>query len=235
MIRFFKKPDSDICRRYLAETGRRRPQRQPVGKTRFVVLDTETTGFDLCNDRILSIALFEVNGGIIDMAKSRKWLVCQPETAPTSATAIHGILPSESRCKGIAEKEVLEQLLPLLSGAILVGHHIHFDAGMLNKALKRHLKIKLRNHLVDTAHLAMQELIPFHRTGYANQRPPSLDEICAHLDLPVIARHTAEGDAFVTAEIFMMLCGRIRRRLQNRKVRRREPQLRDLPVFPFRK
>jgi DNA polymerase-3 subunit epsilon len=233
MMPFFKKPESEVCRRYRTETSGRLWKKAPVKEARIVALDVETSGFDLKSDRILSVALFDITGGQIDMARSRKWLVFQPETAATSATAVHGILPSETR-QGTAEKQVLEELLPLLTGAILIGHHIRFDALMLNKALLRHFKSGLRNHLIDTASLAMNELIAFHRTGYANQRPPSLDEVCAQLDLPVIARHTAEGDAFLTAEIFLLLYGRIRRRLTTRRIRRREPQLRDLPVSRFK-
>jgi DNA polymerase III subunit epsilon len=228
MISFFRKTGSEVCWRYLAETHRL-PRKTPVKDIRIIVLDTETSGFLPSKDRILSIALFDVTGGQIDLGSSRKWIVFQPETGPTSATAIHGILPCETRA-GVAEKTVLEELLPLLSGAILVGHHIRFDAAMLSNALLRHFKIRLHNQLIDTAILAMNELVPFHRSGYANQHPPSLDEVCAHLNLPVIARHTAEGDAFLTAEIFLMLCGKIRKRLAGRRIRRRGMELRDLPV-----
>jgi DNA polymerase-3 subunit epsilon len=233
MMRFFHNPKPDVYREYRAGTSRRLWKKQPLKETRVIALDIETSGFSLKSDRILSVALFDITGGRIEMARSRKWIVFQTETVATSATAIHGILPSETR-EGTAEKQVLEELLPLLTGAILVGHHIRFDALMLNKALLRHFKSGLRNHLIDTASLAMNELTAFHRSGYANQHPPSLEEVCAQLDLPVVARHTAEGDAFLTAEIFLLLSGRIRKRLKNRRFHRREPQLRDLSTSRFR-
>ena len=229
MISFFRKPGNEVCQQYLTETRRKLPRKTPAKTIRFVALDTETSGLLPNKDRILSIALFNITDGQIDVASSRKWIVFQPDTGATSATAIHGILPCETR-EGTAEKEVLKELLPLLSGAILVGHHIRFDAAILNNALLRHLKIRMHNPLIDTAILAMNTLIPFHRSGYANQHPPSLEDVCAHLNLPVIARHTAEGDAFLSAEIFVMLCGRIRKRLSRRRIHPRDLQLRDLPV-----
>jgi len=226
MISFFHKPDSPIGRNYLEQANNRLPGKTPLEGVRFVALDTETSGLNIGTDRILSIALFEIINGKIDLALSRKWLVYQPESMPTRATAIHGILPRETQ-GGTPEKEVLEELIPLLSGAILIGHHIRFDANMLNEAMIRHFKTKFRNRIVDTAHMAMRELIPFHQTGYANQRPPTLDEVCSQLDLPLITRHTAEGDAFLAAEIFLFLCGKIHRRID------RPLQTRDLPIRKY--
>jgi DNA polymerase-3 subunit epsilon len=226
MMPFFRKSESEACRRYLTECRRRVPGKTSLSDLRFVVIDTETSGFKVGKDRILSLALFEIVDGRIDLARGRKWIVFQPDITPTASTAIHGILPSEIR-NGTLEQDLLEELIPLLSGAVVVGHHIRFDAAMMNEMMLRCMKTRFRNRIVDTAHMAMNELIPFHQTGYANQRPPSLDEVCAQLDLPVIARHTAEGDAFVTAEVFLMLCGRIRRRLAG------PPQIQHLPIRKF--
>lgn len=224
---FFQKNHPPVVSDYLSATNCRAKRKTAVNDQRLVVLDTETSGLDVGTDRILSIALFEITGGQIDITSSRKWIVYQPEARPTVATTIHGILPCETR-EGTPEKKVLNELLPLLAGSIVVGHHIDFDAAMLNEAMLRHFHIRFRNRIVDTAYIAMNELIPFHKTGYANQHPPSLEEVAAQLDLPPVARHTAEGDAFITAEIFLFLCGRIRRR------KRRPAQLRDLPIMRFR-
>lgn len=229
MIPFFHKPKfPPHYLRYLEASKAKLPGKTPVDQVRFVVLDTETSGLKIGTDRILSLALFEIINGQIHMAGSRKWIVYQPTACLNPATAVHGILPSEIR-QGAPEQEVLEELLPLLSGAVIVGHYIRFDAAMLNDVLLRQLKARFCSRIVDTARMAMRELIPFHQTGYANQRPPSMEEVCAQLNLPPVARHTAEGDAFVTAEIFLSLCGRIRRRLT------RPLQVCDLPIVRFRK
>ncbi|MCF7817427.1 MAG: 3'-5' exonuclease [Kiritimatiellales bacterium] len=224
MIPFFRKQESPVCQHYRAAAKPRLSKKTPVQDVRFVVLDIESSGLKVGQDRILSIALFEICNGQIDMGRSRKWIVFQPVTTPNASTAIHCILPSETRA-GRSETEVLAELLPLLAGAVMVGHHVCFDAAMLSEAMMRNLKIKFLNPVIDTAYMAMREMIPFHRTGYGNQRPPSLDEVCAQLDLPVVARHTAEGDAFVAAEVFLFLCGKVRRRFTKRPL-----QLRDLPV-----
>jgi DNA polymerase-3 subunit epsilon len=108
----------------------------------------------------------------------------------------------------------MQELLPLLHGAVVVGHHINFDAAMIDRALRRRFDVGLRNPLVDTANLAQVAIDAFAKTGYANQRPPTLDEVCSHLEIMTMERHTAAGDAFTTAELFLLLCARMRQQLK---------------------
>lgn len=191
---------------------------------RFVVLDTETTGFKLKSDRILSLCIVELIGWTMPVSGLRSWLVCQPLARLTEASAIHGITPSQS-ASGEPEERVMYEFLEAIRGAVLVGHHIGFDVAMIEEALKRHFQTGLLNPMIDTADLAMQEIDAFRKTGYANQRPPGLDEVCTLCGLPMLERHTAEGDTFTTAELFLLLCAKRRRRLG------RELQWRDLPHF----
>ncbi len=107
MISFFHKSESPLIQNYLAANKSRRPWKIPLMANRFVVIDTETSGFNVGTDRILSIALFEIIDGQINVALSRRWTVFQPESALTAATAVHGILPSETR-EGMDEKKDLE-------------------------------------------------------------------------------------------------------------------------------
>jgi DNA polymerase-3 subunit epsilon len=84
---------------------------------------------------------------------------------------------------------------------------------MLDDALRRTFGIRLRNPLVDTARLAMSTIDAFHQTGYSNQRPPTLDEVCAKAGVALIDRHTAVGDAFTTAQLFLFLCAKLKHML----------------------
>lgn len=42
-------------------------------------------------------------------------------------------------------------------------------------------------------------------------RPPTLDELCGHCGIRAVDRHTAPGDAYTTAELFLVLCVRLQR------------------------
>ncbi len=194
----------------------------PENSVRWAILDFETNGFNIQKDRILSAAITIVEDGQFHIQSFKSWYVYQDLNTVNEATKIHGILPSQIE-EGIPEKQLLEELIPLLAGTVIVGHHISFDAAMLNRALERNFSIPLRNQLLDTAYFASKELEAFRRTGYVNQRPPSLEDVCAQLNVPIAKRHTAEGDVFTTAQIFMILRGRLKRRLQ------RTLLLRDFP------
>ena len=207
---FTRKKREPFIEAYLAGTPKTVADKTPLAELRFVALDAETTGFDLAKDRMLSLALIELKGGRLQVSTSTTWTIYQEATAMTSAVSVHGILPAET-AKGRPEAEVLRELLPKLEGAVLVGHHVAFDAGMITAALKRHLRIGLRNPLLDTASLAMTAVDAFAKTGYPGQRAPSLDEVCAQCGIPPVERHTAEGDAFTTAMLFLSLCARLQR------------------------
>ena len=210
---FFRRRSRDpLVQAYLDTTPRRPVRRQPWTELRFLVLDAETTGFKVGQDHLLSLATMPVCAGDLRLGEAATWVVFQPATPMNAATAVHGILPSETAA-GTAERDVLAALLPQLHGAVLVGHHIGFDAAMLDAALRRHFGTGLRNQLLDTAALAMDTIDAFARTAYPGQRPPSLEELCAHVGITPLDRHTAAGDAFTTAELFLLLCARLRRRL----------------------
>jgi len=208
---------------YLAGRKQSRPSRKAAASSlRFVVLDAETSGFDAENDRILSLAAVEIQGERMSMSALRSWFVFQSRACVNPAITIHGITPADT-ARGEPEEKVMDEFLQYIQSAVLVGHHISFDVAMINKALKRHFGIQLHNPVIDTAVLAMRELEAYRKTGYANQRPPSLEEICTHCGVPMLERHTAEGDAFTTGELFLLLGARRRKRLG------RSLEWRDLP------
>lgn len=201
----------EFIQHYSDHTNRSLIRKKPFEEVRLIALDTECSGFEVGRDRMLSIAVMELDWLHIKLETSFEWLVYQPNIVANKATEIHGILPSDT-LEGVPEKQMLTELIPLISGAIVVGHQIWFDGNMLNEAFRRNFGIGFRNPTIDVASMAMNELQPFRKSGYINQRPPSLEDLCAHFGLPLCDRHTAEGDAYLAAEIFLLMCGHIRKR-----------------------
>lgn len=223
MFWFRKTPLPPAVSAYREATPRRVPGKIPVADLAFVVLDCETTGFNSSQDRILSLALVEVKAGRLSVPSSASWLFRQ-ERPVTDAVSVHGILPSDTAFGG-AEPDILLELLPRLQNAVIVGHHIGFDLAMINAALHRHFHTSLVNSCLDTAKFAMRAVEAFAPTGYPGQREPTLDEVCAQCGLAPVDRHTAEGDAFTTATLFLALCARRQRQLG------RPLRAADLPLF----
>ncbi|MFT3867399.1 MAG: 3'-5' exonuclease [Nibricoccus sp.] len=224
MLWFRKTPLPPIIQNYIEATPKRIPGKTPLNELLFIALDCETTGFNSQQDRMLSLAIAELRGGRLHIARSAAWIFRQNRPV-TQAVSVHGILPSDTAV-GQPEPDILLELLPRLHNAIIVGHHIGFDVAMLNAAMKRHFKASLRNQILDTGRFAMQAVEAFARTGYPGQREPTLDEVCSQCDITPTDRHTADGDTFTTATLFLAMCARRQRQLG------RPLRANDLPLAP---
>jgi DNA polymerase-3 subunit epsilon len=182
-----------------------------IGEVRFVVLDSETTGLNPQTDRIITIGAVAVRDGEILLEDSFERLL--KVTSNTDAVTVHGVTRDESR-KGMEEAAALESFLDYLKDAVVVGHHIGQDLATFDAACERHWGFRLFNRWIDTLTLVLL----LQRDGAFAGRPPirrfTLDAMCELFGVVPHDRHTAGGDAFITAQIFLRLlrladkCGR---------------------------
>lgn len=166
--------------------------------SRFVVLDTETTGFDYQLDRVLSIGAVEIMNNEINVSNVFEIYIHQ-EHFNEQTVAIHGLLKHE-RIQTFSEDEALKQFLNYIKNSILVAHHASFDLGMINQMLHRKGLPKLKNKMMDTVDLYKATRI---KSNLIKQDNYTLDEIAENYALDVSDRHTAAGDAYITAIIFL--------------------------------
>lgn len=169
---------------------------------RFVVLDCETTGLDLRRDRIITIGAVAVNEGQIDLSDVFDALL-KIEHNQSSVT-VHGITRDEAQ-SGANEPEALLEFLAYLGDGIIVGHHIGFDIDMLDAACERHFGLALRNRYIDTMDLTLELDALMSKADAPAQQDYSLDALCARFGVLPHDRHTAAGDAFITALVFLKL------------------------------
>lgn len=174
--------------------------------SRFVVLDTETTGFDYERDRILCIGAVVLIGQKIFVKESFESFLVQDHYNKESA-AIHGILKNE-RIKKVSELEGLKHFLAFIGNSVLVAHHTKFDITMINKALKRHKLPPLKNKTLDTVKLYQKSLIKSPLVE--SKESYGLDELADKFNLSKKDRHTALGDAYITALLFIKILKRIK-------------------------
>lgn len=174
----------------------------PVAAVRFVVLDCETTGFDARRDRIVSIGAVGVTGGQIDLADGLELLLKVRHN--TASTLVHGITRAETR-DALSEATALARLLGHLRDGVIVGHHIRHDLAMLDAALARFGAGALANRWLDTGLLAARLA---DDGAFADAGPPpgpTLDDLCSYFGVIPHDRHTAPGDAFLTAQVLLRL------------------------------
>ncbi|MGY8913878.1 MAG: 3'-5' exonuclease, partial [Flavobacteriales bacterium] len=183
---------------------------------RFVVLDTETTGFDYNTDRILCIGAIGLQNNTIAIKDSLEVFVHQEHYNIDSAE-IHCIL-KKGKIERISEIEALQHLLEYLGNSVIIAHHTKFDVTMINKALERHGLPKLKNKALDTAVLYQKSLL---MTPLLDKKQHyKLDDLADKFNISKEDRHTAIGDSYITAIAFL--------KILNRMKYRKEPTLKDL-------
>lgn len=178
-------------------------QATSIETTRFVVFDTETTGLDIKKDRLLSIGAVGVKKNTIAISDSFEIYVKQSIFNPKTV-AIHGILKKGNYEKH-SEKKALKYFIKYLSNSVIVAHHAAFDVAMINQALKRQGLSKLRNKVIDTGNLYKK------LEKVEKNKQYSLDRLCNILKVSKHDRHTASGDAFITALLFLKILARLKK------------------------
>ncbi|WP_221032655.1 3'-5' exonuclease [Actomonas aquatica] len=182
----------------------------PVEAVRFVALDCETTGTDAKHDRIVTIGAVTVSDGEILLEEQFEALLQVSHN--TSAVLVHGVTAEQAAEWGQSEAEAMVDLLGYLQGAVIVGHHIGFDVEVISRACERCLGFGLRNRWLDTMGLTLhlEDAGAFGPLLEASSSAPpfrdfSLDGLCRRFGVLPHDRHTASGDAFLTAQIFLKL------------------------------
>jgi len=174
----------------------------PIDAVRFVVLDSETTGLNPRTDRLITIGAVAVCDGDIILDDAFDALLKVGENTP--AVTVHGVTRDEARA-GLDEPEALERFLGYLRDGVIVGHHIGHDIGTLDAGYERHWGFQLTNRSLDTMDLTLH----LERDGAFQGRPPirhfTLDSLCEMCGVAPHDRHTASGDAFLTAQVFLRL------------------------------
>lgn len=163
----------------------------------YTVLDTETTGLDpRGGDAIVSIGAVRVDRGRVREDDSFDRLVDPGRRIPAVATSVHGIT-NEMVAGRSRLPAVLGDLSRFAEDTVLVGHDIAFDLAFLRPEQER-AGVELPTRVLDIL-LLSSVLHP------AEGESHSLDSLARRYDIPVLGRHTALGDALVTAEIFVRM------------------------------
>lgn len=162
----------------------------------YTVFDTETTGLNPSQgDEIIQIGAARIVNGKLRRQECFEQLVDPQRVIPPASIPIHGIRPEM-----VAGQPTLPQVLPSFHAfahdSVLVAHNAAFDMRFLQ--LKEEATgVKFEQPVLDT--LLLSAVV------HPNQDSHGLEAIAERLDVPVMGRHTALGDAMVTAEVFLKL------------------------------
>lgn len=166
-----------------------------IQDTKFVVLDTETTGIDPNSDKVVDISLVEVSrNGIKPLYNT---LIHPNRDIPATASAVHHIT-----LKHVADKPLFEAVWPTIMGhlqdAVIVAHNAQFDRSMIPETGRPWIcSYRLARHLWPSA------------PGHSNQ----VMRYWLGIDVDAEAAHSAAGDTLVTAHLFYRELGYYRKHI----------------------
>lgn len=167
----------------------------------WVALDLETTGLDPASDTILSIAAVPCRGGRVLLSEALDLLVRNDDARIGEAVRHHRLRPLDL-AGGVPLEDALARLLAMLGSRPLVGYCIGFDVAMLDRALRPRYGFGLPNRRIDV----QREYAARMRRRAPHTHPDlRLEAIASALGVPVMARHTALGDAVTAALVHMRL------------------------------
>jgi DNA polymerase-3 subunit epsilon len=169
---------------------------QRLSELAYTVFDTETTGLNPSQgDEIIQIGAARIVNNKLLRTESFEQLVDPKRSIPAASIPIHGIEPEMVR-----GQPTIDQVLPAFHAfaedTVLVAHNAAFDM--------RFLQLKQDQVGLAFDHPVLDTLL-LSAVVHPNQDSHRLEALAERFNVTIVDRHTALGDAMVTAEVFLKL------------------------------
>lgn len=169
---------------------------RPLASLSYTVFDTETTGLNPSGgDEIIQIGAARIVNGKLLRQESFEQLVDPQRMIPVITIPIHGI--TQDMVRGQPRiGEVLPAFHVFARDTVLVAHNAAFDM--------KFLQLKEAETGLTFDHPVLDTLL-LSAVVHPNQESHRLEAIAERFNITVLGRHTALGDAMVTAEVWLRL------------------------------
>ncbi len=166
-----------------------------------VSLDCETTSLDVSKAEILSIGAVRIKGQKVKTSDRLDIRLKPPASLTGESIKVHKIRASDLS-DGIELDEALEKLLAFIGNRPILGYYVNYDIRMIDKFLRPKYGFGLPNRAIELSHVYHDIIKWKHVGGDVDLR---FDTIASKLDIPIIQRHTALGDAITVALMYVRL------------------------------
>lgn len=157
-----------------------------------VVFDVESTGVDTVRDEIIQIAGLRLTPEGKEAQRFYKNL--RPRKAVGHSVKVHGLTDAWLAENGERPEEVLREFADFARGAILVGHNVTYDLGILGSEL-------FRLDLPQLEYICYYDTLEIFRRFYPNLPNHKLEYLSKHFQVEHASSHDAMADILATADI----------------------------------
>ena len=163
---------------------------------RKLILDTETTGLDFDEDKIIEIGIVELVDNVLTQNYFHEYINPEKDIS-FSAQKIHGISNEFLVDKPIFSN-VAKKFLDFIKDDTIIIHNADFDTSFINKELQNSGFEKIKNSVIDTIKIA--------KTEFPGQTI-NLDSLCRKLNIINTRQdyHGALLDATLLSKVYLRL------------------------------
>lgn len=173
----------------------------PYTGDELVAIDCETTSLDTKVAELVSIAAVRIKGDRVLTSDSLDLRLQRPDSLSGDSIRIHR-LRGVDLDGGDAPDDALEKLLDFIGNRPLLGWCVDYDVAIINRHLRPRFGFDLPNVCLDMAQVYLREI---HRTRSYLEPDMRFEAVAKELNVPIIGRHTALGDAVTTALMYVRL------------------------------
>ena len=173
--------------------------RPPEGET--ICLDTETSGLNPNKDDLLAIGAVLIKNNRIIYGQRLDIKVRPSSLVTQESIRIHGIRNHDLQ-DALPVNKALEQLLNFMGQRPILGYWIRFDMKLLSRLSKTEFGFKLPNKTIELSDIYQHKI---RRQHPDEQVDIQFDSMAKNLNIDVMDRHSALGDALTTALMYLRL------------------------------
>ncbi|WP_286239970.1 3'-5' exonuclease [Neptuniibacter halophilus] len=174
---------------------------EPYRGDEVVSLDCETTSLDVKQGEIVSIGAVKIKGKKVLTSDRLDIKLKPPKSLTGESIKIHKIRESDL-VGGMDIEDALEQVLAFVGNRPILGYYVNYDIRMLDKFIRPQYGFGLPNKAIELSHV-YHDIIKWKSVG--GNIDLRFDTISKKLDIPMMERHTAIGDALTVALMYVRL------------------------------
>ena len=165
-------------------------------KLRKLILDTETTGLNFDEDKLIEIGIVELKEDVLTQNYFHEYINPEKDIS-LSAQKVHGISNKFLIDKPVFS-EIAQKFLDFIKDDTLIIHNSEFDINFINKELQNSGYDKINNSIIDTIKIAKKEF---------PRQTVNLDSLCRKLDVNNTRQnyHGALLDATLLSKVYLKL------------------------------